>query len=125
MYIDKNELIECTTMFFKKLTHDEVGQRTSGSSFHANTIFASVRELKKIFGETTYEVDSFDGKVTHEWVFETTEGYVFTLYDWKMYRELSDWEQIEWHIGAHNPYRAMVGEHLLEKTLRQERKVRS
>ena len=111
-------------MTFKKLSYEENNGRTNGSCFHGNTIFASVQELKNAFGETTYEVDSFDGKVTHEWVFETSEGYVFTLYDWKEYRKLSDFEQIEWHVGSHNSYRATVGEELLSKTLKQERRVK-
>ena len=124
MSIDKNELIECTRMTFRKLTISQARDRTNGSSFHGNTVRASVQELKDAFGETTYAVDTFDGKVSHEWVFETSEGYVFTLYDWKEYRELSDYEQIEWHIGAHNDYRATVGEELLSKELKLARRVK-
>ena len=33
---------------------------------------------------------------------ETKNGDVFTVYDWKEYRSLSESEVIEWHIGGFN-----------------------
>ena len=35
---------------------------------------------------------------------ETSEGDVFTVYDWKEYRSLNENELIEWHIGGANKY---------------------
>jgi hypothetical protein len=31
---------------------------------------------------------------------ETEDGEVFTVYDWKEYRQLDENEDIEWHIGG-------------------------
>jgi hypothetical protein len=33
---------------------------------------------------------------------ENSDGWVFTIYDWKEYRSLSENEIIEWHVGGHN-----------------------
>jgi len=70
----------------------------TGTSFHKTTILATVNQLSKIFGVPT--MGGIEDKVTHEWEMETDEGDVFTVYDWKEYREFGDDEQIEWHIGG-------------------------
>jgi len=75
---------------------------TGGTSFHDNTITASVNELIAVMGEPSYSGNDGEDKVNFEWEMETEEGEVFTVYDWKEYRPLSRDEQIEWHIGAHS-----------------------
>ena len=73
---------------------------TSGTSFYDVTFKASVNKLINIIGEPTIEDNTGEDKVNFDWHMETDEGDVFTIYDWKEYRELDKNEPIEWHIGA-------------------------
>jgi len=73
---------------------------TDGTSFQGVTIFASVQDLTRVFGEPTIQDNTGEDKVNFEWDMETDEGNVFTIYDWKEYRKISDIEVIEWHIGS-------------------------
>lgn len=70
--------------------------------FHGICLVCSVRELKQILGEPTYEQNTGEDKVNFEWVCQTQNGQMFTIYDWKEYREIGEDEQIEWHIGSPN-----------------------
>ena len=72
----------------------------SGTSFYDVTFKASVNKLISIIGEPTIEDNTGEDKVNFDWYMETDEGDVFTIYDWKEYRELDLDETIEWHIGA-------------------------
>lgn len=69
-----------------------------GTSFHGVVITSTREKLTEIFGFTP-EGPSGDGKCQSEWNLETPYG-VFSVYDWKEYREFSDNENIEWHIGG-------------------------
>ena len=73
---------------------------TSGTSFYDVTFKASVNKLISIIGEPTMEDNTGEDKVNFDWHMETDEGDVFTIYDWKEYREINKNEKIEWHIGA-------------------------
>lgn len=75
---------------------------SGGTSFHMDVINASVTDLRKILGEPVDSNNSGDDKVNFEWVMETEDGEVFTVYDWKEYRTLDENELIEWHIGGHS-----------------------
>lgn len=77
-------------------------QSASGTSFHGDTVRASVNDFIKMFGDPNYEDNTGSDKVNFEWVCETESGDVFTIYDWKEYRRLDQEEVIEWHIGGHN-----------------------
>jgi len=74
----------------------------NGTSFHNTTINCSVSTLRKVLGEPYDENNSGEDKVNFEWIMETDNGDVFTVYDWKEYRVLNENETIEWHIGGHN-----------------------
>lgn len=74
----------------------------NGTSFHNDVFNASVSDLRKILGEPKYVDNSGEDKVNFEWVIETDNGDVFTVYDWKEYRVLDEDEIIEWHIGGDN-----------------------
>jgi hypothetical protein len=75
-------------------------QTSEGTSFHNDTIRVSVTDLRQILGEPQYEQNDGSDKVNFDWVMETEDGEVFTIYDWKEYRRLSEDEIIEWHIGG-------------------------
>jgi hypothetical protein len=72
-----------------------------GTSFHDNTIQGSINQLSKVIGEPT-KLKSGDGKAVFQWILETDEDEVITIYDWKMYREVGMDEEIEWNIGGHS-----------------------
>jgi hypothetical protein len=75
---------------------------TNGTSFHDTTIRCSVNDLREILGEPINESNDGSDKVNFEWEMETDDGYAFTVYDWKEYRPLDEYEIIEWHIGGYN-----------------------
>lgn len=76
----------------------QTNQSATGTSFHHCTITATVNELTAILGEPIK--GGIEDKVTHEWEMETDEGDIFTVYDWKEYREIDPNEKINWHIGG-------------------------
>lgn len=78
----------------RKTTHD--------TSFHNDAFYASVADLTQICGAPTFKNNSGFKKINFEWVMETENGDVFTIYDWKEYRRISEYERIEWHIGGNN-----------------------
>lgn len=63
-------------------------------------ISSSVSELKEKLGEPQYSENDGTDKVNFEWECETEEGDVFTIYDWKEYREIDETETIHFHIGG-------------------------
>jgi extradiol dioxygenase family protein len=77
-------------------------QLSVGTSFHDTVINTTVNKLKIHLGEPEFEENYGEDKVNYEWVMETSNGDVFTIYDWKEYRSLLDDEDIEWHIGGKN-----------------------
>jgi hypothetical protein len=77
-------------------------KEANGTSFHSTVIKATVNELKQILGEPDYDGNDGEDKVNFEWVMETNNGDVFTVYDYKEYRSLPENEVIEWHIGGYN-----------------------
>ena len=75
----------------------------NGTSFHNTTITTSINDLTKLLGEPTYTGGAED-KVTVEWVCETEEGEVVTIYDWKEYRSIGKDEKIEFHLGGRSKF---------------------
>ena len=73
-----------------------------GTSFHDTVFQATVNTLIERLGEPEWADNTGRDKVNYEWVFETDNGDVFTIYDWKEYRSLDNDEIIEWHIGGKN-----------------------
>jgi hypothetical protein len=78
----------------------KTSKSTGGTSFHGSTVVATVAELKQVLGEPAYSCNDGEDKVNFEWEMETEAGEVFTVYDWKEYRPISENEEIEWHIGG-------------------------
>jgi len=73
----------------------------TNTSIHGTTLKASANQLINLIGEMTHH-NSIDGKVTMEWVRELNTADVFTIYDWKYYRDIDMDEEIEWSIGGRN-----------------------
>lgn len=95
----------------------KTNQSINGTSFHDVTIRASVQDLTRALGEPSYVDNSGEDKVNFEWDLETEDGDVFTIYDWKEYREISDIEVIEFHIGAHSKSVSNVAKTEIQKQL--------
>ena len=79
----------------------KTNKSTSGTSFHQHTITATRQELIDALGEPDY-VNGVEEKTQYEWEFETSEGDVFTIYDWKEYYVHDADVQLTWHIGGHS-----------------------
>lgn len=80
----------------------QTNKSANGTSFHNDTFYASVADLRKILGEPKSEQNDGKDKVNFDWTMETEDGTVFTVYDWKEYRKLKEDEEIEWHVGGHS-----------------------
>ena len=78
----------------------QTDKSANGTSFHNHTFSATVGDLRKALGEPYCEQNDGEDKVNFEWIMETEDGTVFTVYDWKEYRQLDENEDIEWHIGG-------------------------
>lgn len=76
-------------------------QEVDGTSFHDTVFICSVSTLRKVLGAPAIESNDGENKVNFEWFMETDNGDVFTVYDWKEYRTLNEFDPIEWHIGGH------------------------
>ena len=76
-------------------------RRSDFTSFHDVTIKTTVNNLVKALGEPQYFDNMGDDKVNVEWVCETKDEDVVTIYDWKEYREIDPDEEIEFHLGGH------------------------
>ena len=72
----------------------------AGTSFHGITIKATPKQIFAIFGSPDDDSNTGEDKVNYEWIREMASGDVFTVYDWKEYRQIGWDEKIEWNIGS-------------------------
>lgn len=78
-------------------------QSANGTSFHGTTFSATVQDLRQALGEPRFEQNDGEDKINFEWILETEDGEVFTVYDWKEYHVIDEEEEdIEWHIGGNS-----------------------
>ena len=70
-----------------------------------------------------YTDNDVDEKTQNEWEMQTEDGTAITIYDYKEYREYSDDEKIEWHIGANNRFGAKKGYDELKRAFHLHPKV--
>ena len=78
----------------------QTDKSANGTSFHNHTFTATVDDLRNVLGQPYCEQNDGEDKVNFDWIMETEDGEVFTVYDWKEYRQLDENEDIEWHIGG-------------------------
>jgi len=72
------------------------------TSFHDTIVGTTVYTLRKLLGEPHYSGNDGKDKVNFQWEMETSNGDVFTVYDYKTHRPLDEHEIIEFHIGGHS-----------------------
>ena len=78
----------------------QTDKSADGTSFHNHTFTATVDDLRNVLGQPKFESNDGEDKNNFDWIMETEDGEVFTVYDWKEYRRLEEDEVIEWHIGG-------------------------
>jgi hypothetical protein len=78
----------------------QTDKSANGTSFHDTTFIATVDDLRNVLGQPKFESNDGQDKCNFDWIMETEDGTVFTVYDWKEYRQLAEDEVIEWHIGG-------------------------
>lgn len=88
-----------------------------GTSFHGQTIVTTYAALAIAVGAPDYECNDGSDKCNFNWTLELEDGTLFTIYDWKEYRQLGQDELVEWHIGADNAFIAMRAKEALEKVI--------
>ena len=74
----------------------------NGTSFHNHTFTATVEDLRNVLGQPKFESNDGQDKCNFDWIMETEDGTVFTVYDWKEYRPLKEDEEVEWHVGGYS-----------------------
>ena len=78
-------------------------QTITGTCFHNVQITTTPATLKQVADKLLADYsdnNTGDDKTNFDFEFETSDGDVFTIYDWKSYRKLRDTEQITFNIGS-------------------------
>lgn len=76
-------------------TQDPTGTRGQGVR-----LTTTVYELENAIGP----FNAFTHETGNDWVCETADGDVFTIYAWNVIGGIGKYELIEWRIGAHTKY---------------------
>ena len=80
----------------------KTNKSASGTSYHGIDIQTTLRRLIDTFGEPQSMCNDGSDKTNIDYVLENSDGMVFTIYDWKMYRSIDMDEVLRFHIGAQN-----------------------
>ena len=81
-----------------KLSNEGAG----GTSFHGTEIRTTLGKLIAALGEPQGYFNDGSDKVNIDYDLELEDGRKVTVYDWKEYRQYSNDDVIEWHIGGHH-----------------------
>jgi len=73
-----------------------------GTSFYGHKVTATPNQLIEALGEPQFGSNDRRDKTKFDWVCETQDGKVFTVYDWKEYKPLDMDSYYSFHIGAHS-----------------------
>jgi hypothetical protein len=79
----------------------------AGTSFHGHTVTATPNQLIEALGEPQFGWNDGQDKCNFDWICETNDGAVFTIYDWKEYKPLNMDSYYEFHIGAFHGFVAV------------------
>jgi len=96
----------------------KTNQSISGTSFHTITIDTTPETLLAVADKLQadyFECNDGQDKTNFEFMFETSEGDVFTIYDWKYGHELIMNERITFNIGSRDMSIAMTAKEELTK----------
>ena len=85
----------------------------NGTWFHDVTIEATANEMKAIAKNNNCKYwdnyGAINDKSQFDFEFETEEGVVFTVYDWKEYRHYDLDDTLFWHIGGYTKAATQAG----------------
>ena len=90
-------------------------QSTDGTSFHSITIKTTLSRLRAAFGDPQCENNYGEDKSNIDYSLETSDGDVFTVYDWKHYRPIGEDEVVDFHIGAYTNHIAFQAKQEMHK----------
>ena len=90
-------------------------QSANGTSFHSITIKTTLGKLRAAFGDPQGEYNDGSDKSNIDYVLETSNGDVFTVYDWKEYRPIGEDEVLDFHIGAYTNHIAFEAKQEMHK----------
>jgi len=90
-------------------------QSTDGTSFHNITIKTTLGRLRAAFGDPQCENNYGEDKSNIDYSLETSDGDVFTVYDWKHYRPIGEDEVVNFHIGAYTNHIAFQAKQEMHK----------
>ena len=71
-----------------------------GSSWFGDLIITNYPKLIEILGQPTFDDNTGQDKTNMEWVCESREGFVFTIYDWREHEPLNEEYNYGFHIGG-------------------------
>ena len=71
-----------------------------GSSWFQEVVITTYPKLIEILGQPTCNANTGEDKVNMEWICESRDGFVFTIYDWKQYEPLNENHNYGFHIGG-------------------------
>lgn len=100
----------------KKTTKD-----SNGTSHFGITIEIKVQTLFDLFGEPQFFENDGSDKVNMEWILETSEGIVFTLYDWKEGGIILMDEIIQFNIGGYSKMDCYEGYYELNQIIQKNK----
>ena len=72
----------------------------AGSSWFQEVVITTYPKLIEILGQPTFNDNTGEDKTNMEWVCESRDGFVFTIYDWKEYEPLNEEYNYGFHIGG-------------------------
>ena len=90
-------------------------QSANGTSFHSITIKTTLGKLRAAFGDPQGDYNDGSDKSNIDYVLETSNGDVFTVYDWKNYRPIGEDEVLDFHIGAYTNHIAFQAKQEMHK----------
>ena len=85
-----------------------------GSSWFGDLIITTYPKLIEILGQPTFNDNTGQDKTNMEWVCESREGFVFTIYDWKEYEPLNEEYNYGFHIGGFSEKQTKIAKAELE-----------
>ena len=92
----------------------KTNKTADGTSFHGVTIRSTINILTDALGHAHYFQNTGEDKVNVEWICETENGDVVTIYDWKEGRTIGVDEEVEFHLGGHHKLSTIEGKAELE-----------
>ena len=86
----------------------------SGTEWFQEIVITTYPKLIEILGQPTCNTNTGEDKVNMEWVCESRDGFVFTIYDWKEYEPLNEEYEYGFHIGGFSEKQTKIAKAELE-----------